>query len=49
LFTHLLGSYREFVHPTPGVNGPGAQRIIQGKSGELYYSPDHYGTFIPLN
>lgn len=43
------GYYREFVHPTPGVNGPGAQRIIQGQNGELYYSPDHYGSFIPLN
>jgi len=43
------GYYREYVHPTPGVNGPGAQRIIQGQNGELYYSPDHYGTFIPLN
>ncbi|GEM_PF-2665509 len=43
------GYYREFVHPTPGVNGPGAQRVIQGQNGELYYSPDHYRTFVPLN
>lgn len=43
------GYYREYVHPTPGVNGPGAQRVIQGQSGELYYSPDHYRTFVPLN
>jgi guanyl-specific ribonuclease Sa len=43
------GYYKEFVHPTPGVNGPGSQRIIQGQGGELYYTPDHYGSFIPLN
>ena len=44
-----LGYYKEFVHPTPGAKGPGAQRIIQGQSGELFYTPDHYGSFIPLN
>ena len=38
------GYYHEYVHPTPGVNGPGGQRIIQGAGGELYYSPDHYKT-----
>jgi filamentous hemagglutinin len=43
------GYYREFVHPTPGISGPGAQRIIQGQGGELYYSANHYRTFSPLN
>lgn len=43
------GYYTEFVHPTPGVNGPGPQRIIRGQGGELYYTPDHYGSFIQLN
>ena len=43
------GYYREFVHPTPGVPGPGPQRIVQGQGGEPFYTPDHYGTFIPLN
>ena len=38
------GYYREFVHPTPGVRGPGPQRVVQGQGGELFYSPDHYGT-----
>ena len=42
------GYYQEFVHPTPGVPGPGPQRIVVGKGGEVYYTPDHYGTFIPL-
>ena len=41
--------YREYVVPTPGVRGPGPQRIILGREGEAFYTPDHYGTFIPLN
>jgi filamentous hemagglutinin len=43
------GYYQEFVHPTPGVSGAGSQRIIRGSGGELYYTPDHYGSFVPLN
>jgi filamentous hemagglutinin len=43
------GYYQEFVHPTPGVSGVGPQRIVRGQGGELYYTPDHYKTFIPLN
>jgi guanyl-specific ribonuclease Sa len=43
------GYYREWVHPTPGVQGPGAQRIVTGDEGEAYYSPDHYRTFLPVS
>ena len=43
------GYYKEFVLPTPGVNGVGSQRIIRGDGGEYYYTPDHYHTFIHLN
>lgn len=43
------GYYKEFVHPTPKVKGVGSQRIVQGQGGELYYTPDHYESFIPLN
>jgi guanyl-specific ribonuclease Sa len=42
------GYYREWVHPTPGVQGPGSQRVVTGKDGEAYYTPDHYRTFIPV-
>ncbi len=42
------GYYREYVHPTPGVKGPGAQRIIKGSKGEVYYTPDHYKSFINI-
>ena len=41
--------YHEFVLPTPGIQGVGPQRIIRGGNGELYYSPDHYKSFLPLN
>lgn len=39
------GYYKEYVHPTPGLSGPGPQRIVMGKAGETYYTPDHYRTF----
>ncbi len=41
--------YREYVVPTPGGRGPGPQRIVIGREGEAFYTPDHYGTFVPLN
>lgn len=40
-----MGYYREYVHPTPGLSGPGPQRIVVGAAGEAYYTPDHYRTF----
>ena len=43
------GYYREYVHPTPGLDGPGPQRIIRGQNGETYYTPDHYRTFQRLD
>jgi filamentous hemagglutinin len=43
------GYYQEFVHPTPGLGGPGPQRIVVGREGEIYYTPDHYRTFQRLD
>jgi guanyl-specific ribonuclease Sa len=43
------GYYKEFVHPTPGITkGPGAKRIVVGEEGEMYYTSDHYKTFVRL-
>jgi RHS repeat-associated protein len=42
------GYYHEYVHPTPGVSGPGPQRVVVGQGGERFYTPDHYQSFIPL-
>ena len=43
------GHYQEYVHPTPGLSGPGPQRIVMGRDGETYYTPDHYATFRRLD
>ena len=43
------GYYHEYVHPTPGQDGPGPQRIIKGKGGETFYTHDHYRTFQRLD
>lgn len=40
--------YREYIHPTQNVSGPGPQRIIIGRGGEIYYTFDHYETFIRI-
>jgi ribonuclease T1 len=39
------GYYIEYVHATPGLDGPGPQRVILGQNGELFYTADHYQTF----
>lgn len=39
------GYYREYTVPTPGVKHRGARRIVSGRSGELYYTDDHYQSF----
>ncbi|MQY05334.1 ribonuclease domain-containing protein [Actinomadura macrotermitis] len=39
------GYYLEYTVPTPGSRDRGARRIIAGKSGERYYTGDHYRSF----
>lgn len=39
------GYYREYTVPTPGQSDRGARRIVAGKAGEKYYTPDHYNSF----
>ena len=43
--TQRRGYYREYVHPTPGRRGPGAQRVVIGEQEEIFYTPDHYKSF----
>lgn len=43
--TKPAGYYREYVHPTPGIAGPGPQRVILGRDGDAWYTPDHYQSF----
>jgi RHS repeat-associated protein len=40
------GYYNEWVIPTQGVKGAGSQRLITGRAGEVYYTPDHYSSFV---
>ncbi len=40
------GYYREYTVPTPGSADRGARRVITGKNGELYYTANHYVSFV---
>lgn len=40
------GYYTEWVVRTAGLRGVGPQRLITGQQGEVFYTPDHYETFI---
>ena len=42
------GYWREYVHPTDGIKGDGPQRLIVGRAGEIFYTPDYHQTFIQL-
>lgn len=42
------GYYREWVHPTKELRGPGPQRVMSGKEGELFYTWDHYAHFVKI-
>ncbi len=37
--------YHEYTVETPGSPDRGARRIIEGSSGELYWTEDHYESF----
>lgn len=41
--------YREFRIRRDGLPFPGAQRLIIGKGGEVYFTGDHYKTFTRVN
>jgi filamentous hemagglutinin len=42
------GPYTEYQVPS-GSTGSNRQRIVVGNEGTMFYTPDHYNTFIPLN
>ncbi len=43
------GYYREYTVGTPGSRDRGARRIVTGSGGELYYSADHYSSFVVVD
>ena len=42
------GYYHEYTVPTPGASNRGARRIVRGDAGELYYTEDHYDSFVRI-
>ncbi len=40
------GYYHEYTVVTPGSDDRGARRIVAGSQGELYYTDDHYASFV---
>jgi len=40
------GYYREYTVPTPGEDDRGARRFVTGVGGELFYTADHYRSFV---
>ncbi|MFI6321281.1 ribonuclease domain-containing protein [Nonomuraea sp. NPDC050556] len=43
------GYYREYTVPTPGRSDRGARRLVTGRSSEVYYTGDHYRTFVKVD
>jgi len=43
------GYYHEYTVPTPGYAGRGARRLISGARHELYYTGDHYSSFVVVD
>ncbi|MFD0204306.1 MULTISPECIES: ribonuclease domain-containing protein [Saccharothrix] len=41
--------YREYTVPTPGSDDRGARRLVTGSSDEVYYTADHYGSFVVVD
>lgn len=40
------GYYREYTVPTDGLSHRGSRRLVTGESDELYYTGDHYQSFV---
>jgi guanyl-specific ribonuclease Sa len=43
------GYYHEYTVPTPGSSDRGARRLVTGGHSELYYSSDHYESFVVVD
>ncbi|GGM53178.1 ribonuclease N1 [Longimycelium tulufanense] len=43
------GYYREYTVPTPGDRTRGARRLVTGTAGEVYYTADHYVSFVVVD
>jgi ribonuclease T1 len=43
------GYYREYTVDTPGSDDRGTRRLIYGSGKELYYTGDHYKSFVVVD
>ncbi|WP_199442315.1 ribonuclease domain-containing protein [Umezawaea beigongshangensis] len=43
------GHYAEFTVPTPGSPDRGARRLVIGSEDEVYYTADHYDSFVVVD
>jgi ribonuclease T1 len=43
------GFYHEYTVPTPGAHDRGPRRLITGGAAELYYTGDHYVSFVVVD
>lgn len=46
---HERAYYREYTVRTPGSDDRGARRLVTGRDGELYYTEDHYASFVAVD
>lgn len=42
------GYYHEYTVETPGSDDRGARRIVAGAGGEIFYTDDHYASFVQV-
>ena len=42
------GYYREFTVETSGEDDRGERRLVVGRGGEVFYTEDHYESFVPI-
>ena len=43
------GYYKEYTVPTPGSQDRGARRIVTGSEKEVFYTGDHYSSFVVVD
>ena len=46
---HGRGYYREYTVATPGSDDRGARRLVTGEADEVYYTGDHYESFVQVD
>jgi ribonuclease T1 len=43
------GYYHEYTVQTPGSDDRGARRLVTGEADEVYYTADHYASFVKVD